>query len=300
MPDDIKACRDFTIEEICQYFHWQSDNFFRFRHLLSKEINAQDWAISFLHQPQLFLRVRPGRLVHVEEALARAEVIHKTEGSCMALKNSIRVEDIIFLNKDAVVQDRSSQQVFDYVKTEKEIYENTYRVWDTCAASGGKSILIYDVLEGRVKLTVSDNRSNILHNLRRRMSEARVPVFRIMQHDLTHSSPWNTDETFDLIICDVPCSGSGTWSRTPEQHVGFKEEALQKFQEKQLAIVSHALPHLAFRGKLIYITCSVFAAENEEVCEKLLQISTLKKIHQTYIKGYAHGADSMFVAVFTR
>jgi len=155
-------------------------------------------------------------------------------------------------------------------------------------------------LEGRIKLTVSDNRSNILHNLRRRMSEAGVPVFRIMQHDLTHSSPWNSDEVFDLIVCDVPCTGSGTWSRTPEQHAGFKEEELQKFQEKQLDIVSHALPHLAQGGKLIYITCSVFAAENEAVCEQLIRDSALKKIHQTYIAGYAHGADSMFVCVLTR
>jgi 16S rRNA (cytosine967-C5)-methyltransferase len=172
MPEEIRVCRDFSFKEICQHFHWQPDRLFRFQHLLSKEINAQDWVISFLHQPQLFLRVRPGRLAKVKEALTQAEVMFTTEESCFSLKNSVRVEDVVRLNKDVVVQDRSSQQVFDCIKTEVEMPQRTYKVWDVCAASGGKSILLYDVLEGRIKLTVSDNRSNILHNLRRRMSEA--------------------------------------------------------------------------------------------------------------------------------
>jgi 16S rRNA (cytosine967-C5)-methyltransferase len=300
MPDDIKACRDLSLEKTFKHFNWSSEKLFRFTHLLNKEINQQTWTASFLYQPKLFLRARPGQLMKVQEALQKAEVSFETEGNCLSLKNSVRVEDFIRLNKEAVIQDRSSQQVFDCIKSEKENSGKIFNVWDVCAASGGKSILLHDEWEGRIKLTVSDNRSSILHNLRRRMSEAGVPVFRTVQHDLTQSSPWTTDELFDLIICDVPCTGSGTWSRTPEQHAGFKEQELQSFQEKQLAIVRHALPHLAPGGTLIYITCSVFASENEAVCEKLTQTSTIKKIHQTYITGYEHGADTMFVAVFSR
>lgn len=133
MPDDIKDCRDFSLEETFKYFNWSSEKLFRFTHLLSKYIDQQKWSASLLYQPKLFLRARPGQLMKVQEALQKAGVSFESEGNCLSLKNSVRVEDFIRLNKEAVVQDRSSQQVFDCIKSEKKIRKNIQCVGCLCS-----------------------------------------------------------------------------------------------------------------------------------------------------------------------
>ena len=77
--------------------------------------------------------------------------------------------------------------------------------------------MIFDLLKGKVKLTVSDIRKNILHNLESRLGFAGINIFKKFTADLTIHSGLDSGETFDIVICDVPCSGSGTWARTPEQ-----------------------------------------------------------------------------------
>lgn len=298
MPQEIQEVRELSFEVRCSAFGMSADQLFRFSHLLSKEIEQGTWAKSLLKQPKLFLRIRPGKKDMVLKALTDAQQSFEEKGDCLTLSNAVRVEDMIRLNKDAVVQDFNSQQVLDYLK-KKALPSTPLTVWDACAASGGKSILINDILKGNLKLTVSDKRISMLKNLRQRLAEASVPVFQIMQKDLTVSSSPVFDSTFDIIICDVPCTGSGTWARTPEQHIGFQEQQLQEFQQTQYSIVRNVLPHLTYGGILFYITCSVFMAENEEVCKKLMEENSLTLLHQQYLKGYNEGADTMFVSVFS-
>jgi 16S rRNA (cytosine967-C5)-methyltransferase len=106
---------------------------------------------------------------------------------------------------------------------------------------------------------------------------------------------------FDHIIADVPCSGSGTWARTPEQLYYFDAASLHSFSQRQKEIAHNALRYLrANGGTFTYITCSVFAEENERVVADILEKnSSIKLVQQKLINGVASGADSMFVAVFT-
>ena len=97
--------------------------------------------------------------------------------------NGTRLEQILELNRDAVIQDLSSQKTGTFMKMainpEKKI-----RAWDCCAGSGGKAILLADLYTG-LHLTVSDIRKSILENLRLRFVEAGISQYHAFHADLT-------------------------------------------------------------------------------------------------------------------
>ena len=79
------------------------------------------------------------------------------------------------------------------------------------------------------------------------------------------------DAKFDLILCDVPCSGTGTLARNPEIRHRLRAEDLARQAARQSAILRGALRRLAPGGRLVYSTCSLEAEENEQVVEAVAQ-----------------------------
>jgi 16S rRNA (cytosine967-C5)-methyltransferase len=75
------------------------------------------------------------------------------------------------------------------------------------------------------------------------------------------------DGAFDLILCDVPCSGTGTLARNPEIRLRLKPEEFARQAARQRAILSGAIKRLAPGGRLVYSTCSLEPEENERVVE---------------------------------
>ena len=280
----------------------EEKDIFSFRDQLSEEIVCETFSISFLKQPQLYLRIRPGRKKRVIEKLNEASVVFEWPADdCLLLANNSSVEKIVKLNKDAVVQDINSQKVLDHLDKSPGLLQSTEKkaAWDCCAASGGKSILLYDKLKGNIKLTVSDIRKNILVNLHKRLQQAGININRDFITDLSVSSGLEMAEKFSVIICDTPCTGSGTWSRTPEQLFFFNENSIDVYAERQQQIVSNVIPHLNTGGLFFYITCSVFKKENEEMVSFIKEKNPLLQLMQMeYFKGYENAADTMFVAVF--
>ena len=106
------------------------------------------------------------------------------------------------------------------------------------------------------------------------------------------------DKTFDVILCDAPCSGSGTWSRTPEQLFYFEEEKIHYYSNLQKKIAETASWLLKPGGYFLYSTCSVFRAENEDVVSFIESTTQLKLVKANYYKGYQHKADTLFAALF--
>jgi len=103
-----------------------------------------------------------------------------------------------------------------------------------------------------------------------------------------------------MIIADVPCSGSGTWSRTPEQLYFFQEIKIEEYSKLQKRIASNAIPELQPGGSFVYITCSVFKKENEDVAMHIKENFHLQLRQMEVLKGYDKKADSMFVALFEK
>lgn len=259
---------------------------FPFRDELSAGIDHEAFCRSFLVQPDLFLRLRPGRERVVKTKLQAAGIpFEERTPSCLALPNASRADAVVDMDKEAVIQDYSSQRVGELMPPAKHIL-------DACAASGGKSILAYDLLKPE-QLTVSDIRKSIMANLEKRFARAGIKNYRSIVTDLATSTAALHNKQFDLVIADVPCTGSGTWSRTPEQLYYFEGSEIERYSKLQKKIVNNLIPHVKPGGYLLYVTCSVFRKENEEVVE----FAKGKLECMEVLKGYDLKADTMFAAL---
>jgi len=291
---------------------------FPWKEQLSEKMDHEKFCESFFIQPDLFLRLRPG-YENAAKTKLRDRGINFSEisATCLALPNAARIENIIELDKEAVVQDLNSQRTGKFFKNlELEASGAELKVWDCCAGSGGKSLLLHDIDPGAT-LTVSDIRESILFNLKQRFAKAGIKNYTSFTADLTNlnfskSVPADKSqislkvrqdsigESFDLVICDVPCTGSGTWSRTPEQLYFFNDKKIDQYALLQKKIVSTIVAMLKKNGWLLYVTCSVFKKENEDVVEFMRSNSELELIEMELLKGYEEKADTMFAALFKR
>lgn len=275
-----------------QYPDFQLKDVFPFGKQLSNGIDQQAFQLSLFIQPDLFIRVKETHLPTIKARLKEAGVaVKELADTTLALPNGTKLEQVIDDARLYQVQDFSSQKTGDYF--EPKPYEYW---WDCCAASGGKSLLIHS-LEPKVKLLVSDVRETSLGNLQERFQLAGIKDYQKKVIDLLQ----NNDQIlhhyeFDGILLDAPCSGAGTWGRTPEMLYFFEEYKVANYAKLQKAIAENVVKYLKSGKPLIYMTCSVFKEENEDVVAYLLENFPLKLESQELIKGYNDKADSMFVA----
>ena len=120
--------------------------------------------------------------------------------------------------------------------------------------------------------------------------------------DLVQKTTWPEtlgQRTFDLVLADVPCSGSGTWARIPEQVSFFTPSRLETYGSLQRQILDQLVQQVVPGGNLLYVTCSVFQQENEDQVHYLLQKSGIRLLRQVYFKGYERKADTLFAALFS-
>ena len=280
---------------ISEIFPWKEE--------LSERINHEEFCNSFFVQPDLFLRLRPGKEKVVIEKLQQAKIdFTMISGTCLSLPNSSKINEIIELDSEALIQDYNSQQTGRFLDSALTTSRNDkFLVWDCCAGSGGKSIMVYDT-NPKIELIVSDIRESILVNLKKRFAVAGIKNYRSFLLDLTHDRNLQLP-TFNfqpsIIVADVPCSGSGTWSRTPEELYFFDDEEIERFSILQKKIVSNVISKLQEGGTFIYITCSVFKKENEDVVMYIKENFHVQLEQMEVLKGYDKKADSMFVAVLT-
>lgn len=289
-PSGLAGSKELSIEDI---FPWKEQ--------LSSEIDHEKFCGSFLVQPDLFLRIRPGYENVVKAKLSDQNISFSEIGQSLSLPNASKIENIVDLDREAVVQDLSSQQTGNFFKQLNVQRSQTgdLKVWDCCAGSGGKSLILHDI-DPCIDLTVSDTRASILVNLKKRFAKAGIKNYKAFVADLTkHRTPIQTLK-FDIIICDAPCTGSGTWSRTPEQLHFFDERKIGEYSALQKKIVSNIIPQMCEGGFLLYITCSVFKQENEKVVQFIKDNFSLQLIKMELLKGYNKKADTMFVGCFQK
>jgi 16S rRNA (cytosine967-C5)-methyltransferase len=269
---------------------------------LSEGIEPKEWLDSLLIQPDLFIRMRQAD--EVMERLAAADISftrgENENANCLAIPNGTKLEQLLS-DASYVVQDWASQKSVQLLLASRN-GAPARTVWDTCAGAGGKSLMLKDHLPD-VKILASDIRNSILINLLERFQRYRLQSPETLVIDITETE--KTRKTiarrrFDLVLCDVPCTGSGTWARTPEQPYFFDAESLDPMAKRQFDIASTAANYLADGGILAYITCSVFQLENEGVVNLLLESQSLNLVSSTLINGIENKADSMYVAIFQK
>jgi 16S rRNA (cytosine967-C5)-methyltransferase len=142
------------------------------------------------------------------------------------------------------------------------------RVWDCCAAPGGKTLILARRL-GCAEIVASD-----VSVKRLAQSEARLRRYayaeRVQFEVADAVDAKGVEGSFDLILCDAPCSGTGTLAGNPEIRHRLKMEELARQVERQTAILKGALKRLAPGGRLVYSTCSLEPEEGERVVEAVV------------------------------
>lgn len=282
------------IEYAREHFNFQLDSVFPLADAVSTEIHKERFFQSFLIQPDLFIRIHPGNETNVKETLKKNEISFlELEERTLSLENGTKLDQIKQIQGKYEVQDYSSQQTSQLLKPlEGESW------WDACAGSGGKSIpLMHE--HPNLRLLVSDIRNSILKNLDDRFTKAGISQYRRKIIDLTKESSILKGELFDGIILDAPCSGSGTWGRTPEMLTNFDESKLEYYSNLQKQILQNVIGHLKPGKPLIYITCSVYKKENEDIVHHLEKLG-MKLETMQYFKGYEKKADTLFAARLIR
>jgi 16S rRNA (cytosine967-C5)-methyltransferase len=178
-------------------------------------------------------------------------------------------------------------------------------IWDVCAGGGGKSLLLAAMMENKGRIVATDLRSYKLEELKKRAK--RAGVFNVFPAELDRMGELKLAQRgFDRILVDSPCSGTGTLGRNPDAKWKLAPSWFEALPKEQLSILEKALPYLAKHGRLYYATCSVEAAENEEVAAAFLtahpdlEIVPCGEAGEKFFKLWPpeSGTDGFFLAVF--
>ena len=166
------------------------------------------------------------------------------------------------------------------------------RVLDYCAGAGGKTLALAARDEGA--WFAHDVAARRLANLTDRATRAGIEVHLLEAPGIAQAAP------FDLVLCDVPCSGSGTWRRNPEAKWQFTPARLHELSALQLDILTQAAAYVAPRGRLAYATCSVLREENRDVVETFLRQQPDWRCDEDMVWPISEDGDGFYMAILKR
>ena len=137
------------------------------------------------------------------------------------------------------------------------------RVADWCAGAGGKTLAMAMAMENRGQIVACDVSTTRLDGAVRRLR--RAGAHNVERHLIEAGDKWAKRRagTFDRVLVDAPCTGTGTWRRNPDARLRLRAIDLSELQVKQAAILETAQALVRKGGRLVYATCSLLLEENE-------------------------------------
>ncbi|WP_152032735.1 RsmB/NOP family class I SAM-dependent RNA methyltransferase [Ereboglobus luteus] len=171
---------------------------------------------------------------------------------------------------------------------------------DACAGAGGKTLQLARLLGPAAQIDATDPRPDALAELKTRAARANIKNIRILpQPALASGKP----RSYDAVVVDAPCSGTGTWRRSPHLKYTTTEETIRAAAARQLEILARHAPLVRAAGILIYATCSLSRRENEDVVTAFLADPAhagFSLVRQNTILPAAHNTDGFFTATLRR
>ena len=154
--------------------------------------------------------------------------------------------------------------------------DHVARVWDCCAAPGGKTLVMAARMP-EAEILATDVSAKRLAQMQARMRR-HAYAERVKCAVVDAAEEKNVRGEFDLILCDVPCSGTGTLAGNPEIRHVLKVEELKRQAERQRRILKGALARLSAGGRLVYSTCSLEAEECDQVVEAVVAEGGVRRV----------------------
>ncbi|MCF8495927.1 MAG: RsmB/NOP family class I SAM-dependent RNA methyltransferase [Alphaproteobacteria bacterium] len=147
------------------------------------------------------------------------------------------------------------------------------QVLDFCAGGGGKTLALAAAMERKGRIVAMDTDERRLEKGRERYRKAQVAdIIEVRPLTDKHHTKWLRRQkgTFDVVLCDVPCSGTGTWRRNPDMRWAVYGPRLEELMIVQAEILDRVAEAVKPGGKLVYATCSLLPEENERQVEAFL------------------------------
>lgn len=215
---------------------------------------------------------------------------HKPLGAVILEKGIDISANALYKNGQFFVQDSASQTAVTvlYPKPNE-------RMLDMCSAPGGKAFSSAILMENKGEIIACDlypHKAVLIEKSAKRLG---LNIIKAKVCDATH---YNADlGEFDCVLCDVPCSGLGIIRRKPEiKYKDFNE--FENLPQIQYKILNNAKKYLKKGGRLLYSTCTLRKAENEEIVERFLKENpdfSLKYMHS--FLPFSDGTDGFFAAL---
>jgi 16S rRNA (cytosine967-C5)-methyltransferase len=163
-----------------------------------------------------------------------------------------------FRNGYVEIQDEGSQLVAVLVGAAPEM-----RVVDWCAGAGGKTLALAMTMGNRGHIVACDVSAPRLEGAVRRLR--RAGVHNVERHLVEPGDKWAKRRagSFDRVLVDAPCTGTGTWRRNPDARLRLRAQDLAELLPKQAMILAQAARLVRSGGRLVYATCSLLPEENE-------------------------------------
>jgi 16S rRNA (cytosine967-C5)-methyltransferase len=174
------------------------------------------------------------------------------------------------------------------------------RVLDLCAAPGGKTTLIADRTDDKALIIAADRSATRMTTIITTAALHQLRSIKPVLLDARTQLPF-APESFDRVLVDAPCSGTGTLRRNPEIRYRLSAEDIPKLAATQKQFLHNAAGVLKRDGRLVYSTCSVEPEENEHVVDDFLRTHanfTSRKTVRTWPQ--LEGSDGFFMTVLER
>jgi 16S rRNA (cytosine967-C5)-methyltransferase len=228
------------------------------------------------------------RLIHPEaEASLADEGVELAAGEFLTAARRVVRGDVIrstaFRHGWVRIQDEGSQLV-------AELAGHGERILDACAAPGGKTAILAE-RNPTAQILACDVSARRLETMRRMLA----PLGERMRFQQRDAATAGLAAEFDLILCDVPCTGTGTIGRNPEIRFRVNLEEIARQRARQVRILSAAMDGLVSGGRLLYSTCSLEPEESESVVAEVLDrqrgvraVSLMDEVQRLSVEGAIH------------
>ena len=262
--------------EICREVENQAE--FKFSHpnwLINAIRKAwpEDWAITLCENNRrapMTLRVNARlstREAYLEKlsaaGVSAVEAPHTSHG--INLTQAVAVARLPGFEDGLVsVQDTSAQLATGLLAPLKG-----HRVLDACAAPGGKSAQILEMAPEISELVAIDSSPSRVELLRRTLSRLNLSA-TLITTDARDTNGWWNGIVFDRILLDAPCSSTGVIRRHPDIKLLRQEEDIYRLAATQAQLLEALWDVLVPGGRLVYATCSIFPAENQDQIKQFL------------------------------